>query len=65
MPHAIGNAKMGTLFAEGPSILISFGLGTAGKMREPFLDSPESSDLVREMNLIFSMLVLLRDLYVA
>lgn len=51
MFDAIGNAKMETLFAERPSNLIPFGLGTSGKVREPFLDSSESGDLVRQIDL--------------
>jgi hypothetical protein len=49
---AIGDAKMETLFAERPSNLIAFRLGTSGKVREPFLDSSESGDLVRQIDLV-------------
>jgi hypothetical protein len=65
MPYAIGNAEMVPLPTEWPGVLVSFDLGPPGKVRKPFLGSSESSDLVQEMNLIFSILVLLRDLYMA
>jgi len=52
MPHAVRHAQMGPFSAERPSIPIAFGLGTAGKMREPFLDSSESSDLVQDNNFL-------------
>jgi hypothetical protein len=51
MPHAIGNAEMGALLAEWSSIVVSFDLGTTGEVREPFLDSSESSDLVQKISL--------------
>jgi len=65
MPYAIGNAEMGPLPTEWPGVLVSFDLGPPGKVREPFLGSSESSDLVQEMTLILSICVLLRDRYKA
>jgi hypothetical protein len=51
VPDAVGNAQVGAFSAERPSISIAIGLGPAGKVREPFLDSSESGDLVQEQEL--------------
>lgn len=48
MSHAIGKAEMGTHFAEGAGVVVSFDLGAIGEMWQSFLDSPEPNRLVSE-----------------
>ena len=48
MSHAIGKAEVGTDVTERSGVFVPFDLGTTGKMRQSFLDSPEPNHLVQE-----------------